>query len=332
MKFCYQLLSLTGDPKYADCFEQALYNAYLGAVNTEKILDDTIILKRNPDAVLEPLPFDSYSALLPGTRGRGIGGLQFMPDNHYYGCCACIGAAGIGLVSKLGAMVSEDGVVVNLYIPGSFTTKTPAKQAITINTETAYPACGKIAMTLNLENEEEFALSVRIPEWSAAACVKVNGEDVDVNVGYTKIGRVWKNGDKIELCLDMRTRIIKPIPNPRDIIMTGTSWGADYAVPKVVVESPYAKFHIAMRRGPLVLARDARLGGDVCEAVEIKYDMDGIVDVTPSETAGFDTLVEFDIPLVHGGSFKAIDYSSAGKTWREDSKYGCWLPTRNYKK
>ncbi|MBQ2707693.1 MAG: glycoside hydrolase family 127 protein [Clostridia bacterium] len=331
MKFCWQLLSLTGDPKFADSFEQALYNAYLGAVNTEKILDDTIILGKNPDAILEPLPFDSYSALLPGTRGRGIGGLCFMPDNHYYGCCACIGAAGIGLLSKVGTMVSKDGLTVNLYIPGTVTTRTPAGQSLTLRTVTDYPAGGEAAMTVEVENAEEFTLNVRIPAWSRRTAITVNGEAIDVTAGYTSIRRIWKKGDKVELSLDMRTFVIKPIPNPRDILMTKTAWGTDYHVPHVVVESPYAKYHIAMQRGPLVLARDARLGdGDVCDPVNIKYDADGVVEVTPSATAGFDTVVEFDVPLVHGGSFKAIDYSSAGKTWREDSKYGCWLPTRKY--
>jgi len=333
MKFCYQLLALTGDPKFADSYEQALYNAYLGAINTEKILDDKVILSRNPDAILEPLPFDSYSALLPGTRGRFIGGLCFMPDNTYYGCCACIGSAGIGLLSKVAAMVSRDGVAVNLYIPGSITTMTPDRQSITVKTETKYPACGKIGLKLELEKEEEFTLSLRIPAWSEATAISVNGEEIDVTAGYTNIRRVWKNGDWIGLCLDMRTRVIKPISCPRDIIVTKTGWDADYHVLQVVEESPMTKYHIAMRRGPLVLARDARLGdGDVCDPVDILYDRDGIVDVKPSDTTDFDTMVEFEVPTVHGGSFKVIDYASAGKTWREDSKYGCWLPTRKYER
>jgi hypothetical protein len=196
---------------------------------------------------------------------------------------------------------------------------------------TEYPAGGEVAMTVEVENAEEFTLNVRVPAWSRRTAITVNGEAIDVTAGYTSIRRIWKKGDKVELSLDMRTFVIKPIPNPRDILMTKTSWGSDYHIPHVVVESPYAKYHIAMQRGPLVLARDARLGdGDVCDPVNIKYDADGVVEVTPSAAAGFDTVVEFDIPLVHGGSFKAIDYSSAGKTWREDSKYGCWLPTRKY--
>ncbi len=93
MKFFYQLTLITGDPKYADAFEVSLYNAYLGSVNTEKVIEPTI-KKNYPHLHFEPLPFDSYSPLTAGTRGNGVGGLKPMSDNHYYGCCACIGSAG----------------------------------------------------------------------------------------------------------------------------------------------------------------------------------------------------------------------------------------------
>ena len=36
MKFFYQMNVLTGNAIYADAFERSLYNAYLGAVNTEQ--------------------------------------------------------------------------------------------------------------------------------------------------------------------------------------------------------------------------------------------------------------------------------------------------------
>jgi len=100
MKFMYQLTLLTGETKYVDAFERSFYNAYLGTLNTENVIEHTVI-KEHSDWAIEALPFDSYSPLTSGTRGNGIGGLKVMSDNHYYGCCACIGAAGIGLVPKM---------------------------------------------------------------------------------------------------------------------------------------------------------------------------------------------------------------------------------------
>ena len=328
MKFCWQLLSLTGDPIFADQFEQALYNAYLGSVNTEKIVDYDLIKRTFPDAVPAALPFDSYSSLLPNTRGRGIGGLQLMPDKHYYGCCACIGSAGTGLISKVAAMISEDGVALNLYIPGTIETKTPSDGKLLLDVTTAYPADGRVEIKVSPAAPEAFTLALRIPAWSAATELEVNGERVEVNAGYTEISRVWNPGDTVVLVLDMRTKVIHAPRDPHDVLMTARSWGLDLSYPTIFEEAPDAKFHIAMRRGPIVLARDARLGENVDEPVDIKFDRDGYVDVQPSKTAAFDTIVEYKIPQVHGGEFTVIDYASAGKTWKEDSKYGCWLPTR----
>jgi len=322
MKLCYQLLALTGDPKYADCFERSLYNAYLGAVNTEKNIDEAVIKKEFPGAVLEPLPFDSYSALTIGTRGRQIGGLQLMPDDHYYGCCACIGAAGIGMISKTAVMLTKDGAAINLYIPGHIVTKTPDGKKLGISVETNYPADGKVCLIAELSSDEEFTLMLRVPKWSTETHIAVNGEKISASVGYTSIRRIWKNGDSVELIFDMRARIQRPIPNLTDTVKT-------HGKLEEVHESPEARYQIAMERGPLVLARDARLGGDVCEAVDIDYDKDGYVKLAPSDSADFDKMIEFAVPTKDGGSFKVIDYASAGKTWDERSKYGCWLPTVN---
>ncbi len=333
MKFCWQLLMISGDPVFADCFEQSLYNAYLGSVNTEKIVNLGALkrhLDANPAIVPEALPFDSYSELLPGTRGRGIGGLKIMPDNHYYGCCACIGSAGTGMIGKIAAMLTREGIALNLYIPGTIETKTPSGQRVVLETSTDYPVSGEIAVTVGLDADEEFALSVRIPAWSECTSVLVNGEKVKAVNGYTTIRRLWKNGDRVTITLDMRAHVIHPISNPRDMIFTDTRWADQYAVGRIVIEPEEAKYHIAIRRGPLTLARDKRLDGVIDEAVDIVYDEDGVVELEPSDKAGFDRIVEFSVPQVGGKKFTVVDYSSAGKTWSEESKYGCWLPTREY--
>ncbi|MBQ8510269.1 MAG: glycoside hydrolase family 127 protein [Clostridia bacterium] len=328
MKFCWQLLAVSGDPAFADCFEQALYNAYLGSINTERCLNTDTIKGRFPDAVLEPLPFDSYATLLPGTRGRAIGGLCLMPDQHYYGCCACIGPAGTGLISKVATMLSNEGIAVNLYIPGSVITRTPSGQSVRLDTVTAYPVEGKVEMTIGLDKAEEFTLSLRIPAWSEQTTLTVNGEAVDAAAGYTKITRLWNSGDVVVLELDMRTRVLKPEEPKQELLMVAKSWGDDVIYPTMYIPSPYCKYHVALRRGPLVLARDARLDGTVDEAVDVKCDENGVVELEPSAKAGFDTIVEYRVPQNNGKYFTVVDFSSAGKVWGE--RYACWLPTREY--
>jgi DUF1680 family protein len=326
MKFFYRLTLLTGDIRYVDAFETSLYNAYLGAINTEKVIEPTI-LEKHPDWCIEALPFDSYSPLTAGTRGNGIGGLRLMSDNHYYGCCACIGAAGLGLVPQMALVNTDKGIVLNLFIDGYMQTYTPSGKKLIIKTETTYPVSGSVKMTLEVEQPEQFEVKVRIPVWSKETFLAVNDERVAVNNGYVCLDRIWTYGDNIELTLDMRTECIKPIPYGHQVLMNRVVWGYNYITPTYDEEDPIAKNHRALRRGPIVLAQENRLGYSVDEPVDILVGEDGYVDVTfpEVEIAPYEKLLEVEVPLVDGGKVHVTDYASAGKLWTEESKMAAWM-------
>ena len=322
MKYLQRIHLLTGDPKYADAFERALYNAYLGALNTEGVIEPSIA-KDHPDWALEPLPFDSYSPLTCGTRGNGIGGLKVMRDNHYYGCCACIGSAGIGLVPRIAALAAEDAVVVNLYIPGSTDFTAPGGESLSLKTETAYPADGKVRMTLAISTPARFALKLRIPGWSESTCLSVNGEEICATPGYTVIHRLWQTGDRVELEFDMRTRLLRPESYGTDIINTEYVWRLHYLTSRFDREDPAAKKHFALQRGPLMLAREERLGLPVNIPVTVKESC-GTVEVRPG-SAPYPALVALEIPLTDGTRMTVTDYASAGKLWRQASRMAVWM-------
>ncbi|MGN0149515.1 MAG: beta-L-arabinofuranosidase domain-containing protein [Clostridia bacterium] len=328
MKFFYQLNLLTGNSKYADAFEISLYNAYLGAINTEQVIEPTLA-KEHPDWNIEPLPFDSYSPLTAGTRGNGIGGLKLMNDNHYYGCCACIGSAGIGLVPKLQLLTTENGFVMNLFINGTVETKTPCGNKIIFETETEYPKSREIKIEINSEQPEEFELLIRNPYWSGETEIYVNDEKIDVSEGYTYINRIWKSGDKVKLLLDMRTKAIYPIPYGEQILMNKVIWGHNYMVSTYDKEDPIAHKHVALRRGPIMLAQENRLGYSVDKPISIKVNADGTVDaILPmNDIAPYKHIVEVNIPLADGGYMTVTDYASAGKLWTEESKMAVWMLT-----
>ena len=328
MKFFYQLTLLTGDTKYIDAFERSLYNAYLGAVNTEKVVGASIG-RNHPDLPLEPLPFDSYSPLTAGTRGNSVGGFMIMPDNHYYGCCVCIGAAGIGLAPKLSVLRSEDGIAVNLYLPGKVVTQTPSGNPVTITDETDYPKGGSIRLTVSPQREERFRIRLRNPLWSKTTEVSVNGEAAEVKEGYIVIDRSWKRGDVISLELDMRTEAVRPAAYGEQILMNKVIWEQNYMVPSFDREDPDAKKHLALRRGPLMLALDKRLGTDPDRCVEIDVSDDGTVAAAlpETDTAPYEHIVEVCVPKKDGTYFRTTDYSSAGKLWNEESKIAVWMRT-----
>ena len=328
MKFLYQLTLITGDSKYADAFETSLYNAFLGSINTEKVIEPTI-KEKFPELYLEALPFDSYSPLTAGTRGNGVGGLRVMSDNHYYGCCACIGSAGCGLIPKMTLLSNDNGYVFNLYFNGEIKTKTPSGNEIIFNTETAYPANGKVKVTLNMLCDETFKILFRNPSWSKKTSLSVNGKFTKTDSGYMCIEKNWRNADVIEISFDMRTEAVYPIPYGSQILMNKPIWGHNYMISTFDEEDPKAKDHIALRRGPIVLAQDDRLGYSVDNPVSIQVNEDGYVDVEISSQilAPYENMIEVLVPLKNGKKMLVTDYASAGKLWSEENKMAAWILT-----
>ena len=324
MKFFWQLNLLTGDPKYMDAFETALYNAYLGALNTELCINSEV-----PEGGIgEAMPFDSYCPLTASTRGLRIGGLKVMADGHYYGCCACIGAAGIGLVYKTQLLLSENGVVMNHYVDGETSITMKNGTVLGIRTETNYPASGKIKMTLSLEKNEKFTISFRNPEWSDVTELSVNGKAKEPSRGYMTIDGEFSDGDTVEISFDMKTKLVRPIPYGSQILMNEVVWGANYVVPTFDREDPIAKNHVSLRRGPLTLAEDEALGYSLDTPIEVLADDSDAVCAEIVENTSFENLVSLKVPLADGKDITLVDYASAGKKWNNGKRIAAWFLTK----
>ncbi len=297
MKYCHQLLCLTGDPVYADQIERSVHNALIGAINYNHHICKG-----------QEFSFDSYSPLLNGVRGALVGGYKdILKKRFWWGCCVAIGAAGTGLIPTVATMRSKKGIAMNLYLPGTYT-QTIDGHEITLVTETEYPKNGRIAVRVETESECAFTLSMRIPAWSLKNTLTVNGVPVEAKNGtYSEIERTWQNGDEIVLALDMRTRItraaeIDPCANENAIC------------------------HFALQRGPIMLARDSALGENIREAVEIEDD-GGYAILSPSETADFSAEQEYRVKT-KDGAFTVVDYASAGQSWNPDLPMTVWITSK----
>jgi DUF1680 family protein len=299
MKFAEALLELSGESVFADAIEQSFYNAYLGSFNTKRAL-----FSRYPQVkdVPQVMPFDSYSPLTPERRGRQVGGYNVFPDGSYYGCCACIGAAGSGIIPRFALLKSEDSIALNFYETGEINTTAPSGQSVKLVLDTKYPIDGKVTITLHIEKSEGFILSLRIPAWCKDATLSVNGNTETVSAGYASVNREWSDGDVVALDMPMKVeRILPPT-------------GADN-------EDIFA----AYRRGPIVLAADARVT-DPRAVIDILCDDDGMTDGPISFCPEIpESLICIELPLANEGTVRLIDYSSAGKTWTAESLCGAWL-------
>ena len=304
MKLASQLLRLTADPAYADVIEQSFFNAYLGSLNTHRVMS---VVKGN-DKYPELrgfLPFDSYSPLRYGTRGQKIGGLmRFYDENgegHFYGCCACIGAAGAGIIPRIAAMRSQDGICLSFWLPGTVRCLTPAGNLMKFEIEGNYPIGGDVTVTVHAGAPERMTLSLRIPQWSRHTRVRVNGECIPAAPGYLDIRRVWRNGDRISLQLDESVYAVLP-PD----------------------EKARGKY-IALRRGCIVLAAYKRDIGDT--PLVVRVDEEGrVIGASPSSSTNAPDAM-FGMFLHNAGRhIYFIDYASAGKTYDEQHPFAAWVP------
>ena len=298
MKFAAALLELTGDVTYADCIEQSFYNSYMGTMNTQRVPS----LHEKIDVVPQILPFDSYSPLTADVRGRQVGGFNTFEDKTFYGCCACISAAGAGVIPRFALLRQDNGIVLNYYENGVINTKTPNGNDLTLNMNTAYPYDGRVELSLAVAKPESFSVTLRVPVWCRSATLTVNGETASAKIGYNTLERVWKDGDVV--VLDMPMTIERVLP-PSDALN--------------------ADVFAAYRRGPVVLAADKRVA-DPEAVLDISCDESGAVESTSALCPEIpEAQICREVTLTDGKKIRLVNYSSAGKTWTELSKCAAWL-------
>ncbi len=316
MKFCSRLLALTGDTSFADQMEHSFYNAYLGAFNTQH-KESPYVFNKFRKLGIEPkssyLPFDSYSPLTPGIRGVKVGGNQVLPDNSYYGCCACIGAAGVGVFLQHAVTADDEGIVINFFEQGAAKV-TYKGVAVTLTMETDYPAHGNIKITVETDRPASFALKVRNPGWS------------DLPLGYTLYQKEWSR-DTVELNFDMKIKTHLPERWEKDVVYTDMSNmqpGSHAAGPKTVYYNKKEADFVALTRGPLTLAADSRTGKPADSA--FCFAPQGTLCAEKEIAPGVPCLVKLEFTDHTGEKFYLVDYASAGRDW--ETTIAAWLPTK----
>ncbi len=315
MKFAARLLALTGDSAFADSIEQSFYNAYLGAFNTENkdcpyAREKFLGKEKAPKLVRTFLPVDSYSPLTPGKRGVKIGGSQQLHDYSYYGCCACIAGAGVGVFLKEMITTDEEGITINFFEEGLAQLRWKDTN-IYLQMETDYPTDGKIKLTIKTDRPTAFTLKVRNPAWS------------DAPSGYTTLHKEWKN-ETVELNFEMKLKAHFPEKWEKDTVYTKMKKGGGWhsAAAEEVFHKEEEDHYIALTYGPLTLAADSRLGKPA----------DSVFDFEPRGTLQEDLTIAPNVPCLlkmkftdkEGKDFYLVDYSSAGRDW--ETTIAAWLP------
>ena len=291
MRLLDRLLRLTGKVVYADDIEQAALNALYGSLNYEGLPQ----LSKEENLRVPGVPFDSYSPLTFKARGIGIGGYKKFSTGGYYGCCACIGAAGTALFPLVSVMTQADGLVLNEYNNGTVQATTPAGRAVTLTVSGFFYDEGKASVTLSQEAPETFTLRFRVPAWSNNPTITVNGEIYAAEPGYFDLTRTWEDGDTVTLSCHPEVRMTE---------LNGK---------------------VALTYGALALARDEQKeSGDIEAPVVPVLKDDGKLVVNQLDAQDGE-LVRFLIKTTDG-ELLLTDYASCGKHWMEErNRMSVWL-------
>lgn len=176
---------LSGDAKYADVLERALYNGVLSGVSLEGDLFFYV----------NPLESD-------GNHHR----------RRWFGCACCPSNISrfIPSVGNYIYLQRENELYVNLFIGSETNTEVGGKK-VNLVQQTNYPWEGNIRLEVNPSEEMLFNLKVRIPAWCRSYNLSVNGERIQLpggDDGYLAITRQWKRGDRVLLELDMPVELV----------------------------------------------------------------------------------------------------------------------------
>lgn len=199
MLFNWRMLQVTGNAKYADILETALYNSVLSGVS----LDGKRFFYTNPLRISHDFP---YTLRWPKERTEYISCFCCPPNTVRTLCQA----------QDYAYSISNNAVWCNLYGGSQLETLLNGKDNIKLIQTTDYPWEGNIKIAVDKAPKgKAFSLCLRIPEWCDKASITVNGQALlseNKPNTYTEIKREWKKGDVVELILDMPVKLLESNP------------------------------------------------------------------------------------------------------------------------
>jgi DUF1680 family protein len=200
----YRMFLATGDAKYVDVYERALYNGVLSGVSL------------SGDKFFYDNPLESM-----GQHER----------QRWFGCACCPGNVTRFVASVPQYQYASQGndIFVNLYIQGK-----AEVNGVQLTQTTGYPWDGNITVNIDKTRGGQYAIRFRIPSWAREWpvgtnlyrfadnakpwCVKLNGREVEADLvnGYVVIDRKWKRGDRVLIELPMDVRRVTANDNVED--------------------------------------------------------------------------------------------------------------------
>ena len=195
--FQYKMNLAYHDAKYADLYEETMYNALLGSLD------------------MEAKNFTYTNALSSA-----------QPRYQWHTCPCCVGniPRTLLMVPTWTYVTGDDGLYVNMFVGSTIKVERVVGTDVEMVQKTDYPWSGNISMTVNPKVSKEFTLYVRVPNRTTSALytpvpqvtgiksLTVNGKAItpEIKNGYAVIKRTWKKGDKVDVVLPMEVQLVTP--------------------------------------------------------------------------------------------------------------------------
>jgi DUF1680 family protein len=192
--FQYKLNLAYHDAKFADLYEQTMYNALLGGM----ALDGQSYCYTNP--------------LVNTERARW----------HVCPCCVGNVSRTLLMIPTWSYVKSRNALFVNMFIGSRIHVGKVAGTNVEVVQKTEYPWNGSVSIIVNPEEKKTFSVYVRIPDRTTSKLYTespqvsgmkrfaVNGHahTPTMEKGYAVVTREWKTGDRIDLELPMEPQLV----------------------------------------------------------------------------------------------------------------------------
>ena len=180
MKLDRHVYAWTGDARWMDHYERALFNCRLGTQNAQGL--------------------KQYFFPLAGNYWRAFGSAE-----QSFWCCTGTGAEEFAKFTDSIYFRSGEAVYVNQYIASELDWR---ERSFGLRQQTRFPAEPVTRLTVRTPQPQQRSIHLRIPRWVAAPpAVRINGQVIEVAArpgSYLELRRNWSDGDTVEIDLPMQ--------------------------------------------------------------------------------------------------------------------------------
>jgi len=197
----WRMLAVSGDPQYADLFEQTLYNGVLPGISLDgKEYFYVNALKKLRD----------FKVPLRWSRTR-------VPNIPISFCCPPNVVRTIAEMHNYVYALSPATVWVNLYAASTLDTAWTGGARIRLRQETDYPWAGAVKLVIEEAPRSPVTLRLRVPGWlrQGAATLRVNGQAFAAPLTpgtYADVERAWNPGDTVDFTMDFKPTLWESNP------------------------------------------------------------------------------------------------------------------------